>query len=66
MSVKYAEYAEYPHQVLISLYPPPSAWEKYDWCVETFGEIFTTWTYGDSCFCFKHEKDAMLFVLRWS
>ncbi len=38
--------------------------KRYDWCVETF-ENTDNWLYGAESIRFRHEKDAILFMLRW-
>lgn len=48
--------------------------EMRDWCEEMFGEggwnPKCVWRYGwtsnSNTYCFKHEKDAMMFMLRWA
>lgn len=53
---------KYPYHVNV---PLTENWSKrYDWCVATFGN-FDNWMYGATCFYFKHEKDAVLYSLRW-
>ena len=38
--------------------------ERYDWCVETFGNS-GNWDYGAESIGFRHQEDAALFTLRW-
>lgn len=37
--------------------------EISDWCNQTFGR--GNWEYYDSSFVFEHERDFMLFKLKW-
>jgi len=53
----------------------PADWEKFDekeytsiftiwtWCNEMFGR--DNWNWHDGRFCFRHERDQTIFLLRW-
>lgn len=38
--------------------------KKFKWCGNTFTE-YHSWCYWDGTFYIRHERDALLFQLRW-
>lgn len=69
---------DFPHQFLL---PKTNHWEADAWCTERFGKRWSAidnrqgtwccfWRGGDDTFTyewfFEHEKDAVLFALRWA
>ena len=56
------------YQVIL---PPPEGSVKwidcFSWCVETWGQSGREngWTMGAGKVYFNHEKDAIMFILRW-
>ncbi len=52
----------FPNKVLIPV--GKNIWPPTAWCIETF-ENNDNWICSAGEFRFRHEKDAILFMLRW-
>ena len=58
----------YPYRVTYprtgDWYDPSGRWYQIStWCKQTFGD--DTWNYYGGDFVFEHERDYMLFRLKW-
>lgn len=58
---------EYPHEVSVNVVNIGEWKQMRDWCRQQFSLDCMDFLFnsGPSVFLFKHERDAVLFTLRW-
>jgi hypothetical protein len=58
---------EYPHEVSVNVVNIGTWREMKHWCQQHFNDAHMDFFFdsGPSVFLFKHERDAVLFMLRW-
>ena len=59
-------YRNYPYVVAANTTDQTIKLGVFDWLEDNVGEYYVDWNYSGFDFFFKHERDAMLFTLRWA